>query len=132
MSVFVDSTAFVALVVTPDQHHAEVTAEWTSLLRAHERLVTTSYVVLETVAVVQKRFGIEVAVRFTRDILPLVEVWWVDERRHEEGMLIWQHSNRRALSLTDCVSFAAMTAASVSSALSCDRHFAEQGFEVLP
>lgn len=132
MSVFVDATAFIALVVATDSHHKVVSAHWAALLQARERLVTTSYVVHETVAVLQKRFGLDVAKRFVRDLLPITEVWWVDERLHAEGTLVWLNFNRQTLSLVDCVSFAAMTARMVPRALSCDRHFAEQGFEVLP
>src|ERR1035437_4820854 len=131
MSVFVDATAFVAFVVAPDSHHEVILAKWAELLANQERLVTTNYVALETVAVLQQRFGLEAAVRFTTEVLPAVEVWWVDERIHEAAIVVWLHFNRRALSLTDCVNFAAMSGANVPRPLSCDRHFAEQGFEVL-
>lgn len=80
----------------------------------------------------QKRFGLEASIRFATEVLPVVEVWWVEERMHEAAMLAWLHFNRRALSLTDGVSFAAMPTGEVSRALTCDRHFADQGFEVLP
>jgi predicted nucleic acid-binding protein len=41
-------------------------------------------------------------------------------------------SARRRLSLVDCTSFEVMRRLGITSAFAIDRHFVEQGFEVLP
>ena len=94
--------------------------------------MTTSYVVLESVSLVQARMGIE-AVRGLQILLdPLVSVHFVDEMLHVAAIEQLLTLSRRSVSLVDCASFAFMRHNGLERAFSFDRHFAEFGFSLVP
>ncbi len=128
MSVFVDTSAVLALLVPSDRAHAEARAVF-ERLRARERpLVTTSYVLLETYALADRRMG-RTAVREIRDNLaPLLEIVWVTRELHERGLDLLLAGSARALSLVDAVSFLAIRELAAEAVFAFDRHFAEAGF----
>lgn len=132
MSVFVDTSAFLALLDADDAGHPAVRESWEALVREEAGLWSTSYVLVETCALVQNRLGMEALRLFDEDVLPVVAIHWVGETDHEAGMSAVLAVNRKKLSLVDCVSFAAMRAAGTRRALTVGSHFREQGFEVLP
>ena len=128
MSVFVDTSAFLALLDASDQFHTAAATVWRRLLESESRLVTSSYVLVETFALTQNRLGPAASRTFERDILPTVEVIWIDQDLHRSSVAAFLAAARRRLSLVDCVSFEVMRANGISRAFAFDRHFAEQGF----
>lgn len=68
---------------------------------------------------------------FHEDIVPLLQVEWVGEELHQRGADAVLTANRRNLSLVDCTSFAAVRRLGIKQVFAFDRHFAEQGFELL-
>ncbi len=63
MSVFVDTSGLLAILDAEDLHHAQAAACWKELIERDEPLVSTSYVLVETFALVQKRLGLAAAHR---------------------------------------------------------------------
>jgi predicted nucleic acid-binding protein len=98
------------------------------LVEAEEALLVSSYVVVETVALLQSRFGMAAVRRWEDDLAPILTIVWVDAGLHAEGMAGLLTAGRRDLSLVDCVSFACMRRHSIGRAFHFDRHFREQGF----
>lgn len=132
MNVFVDTSGFYAVVDADDEHHAAARAEWVGLLEGRHTLHTTSYILVETLALLQNRIGVECIRAFTADILPLLQVFWVDEGTHRSAHHALLVAARRDLSLVDCVSFEAMRRLHLDYAFCFDEHFSEQGVRVLP
>jgi uncharacterized protein len=130
--VFVDTSGLFAALDADDVNHAPAAALFRDLLAGDTTLVTTSYVVAEATAVIQRRLGIEAARRLLLDHASVFDIAWVDEDLHSRGVSAWLAARRRSLSLVDCVSFALMHELHLNTALTFDRHFAEQGFRVLP
>ena len=64
--------------------------------------------------------------------VPLLEVDWITEDDHARGMEAVLLAARRKLSLVDCVSFRSMRNPGLSTDLTFDDHFREQGFTVVP
>jgi predicted nucleic acid-binding protein len=62
-----------------DQHHGSAAATWTDLLQGDEALVTTNYVVVESIALLQHRAGLAVVRRFLAEFLPALDVHWIQE-----------------------------------------------------
>ena len=118
----------MAVLHAADESHAAAARALRSLVESKEDLVTTSYVLVETMALLQHRFGLEAARRFHDDVLPLLAVVWVDAELHSEGTAALLTAGRRDLSLVDCVSFACMRQRGLSRAFHFDKHFKEQGF----
>lgn len=132
MKVFVDTSALLAVLDANDRGHSAVARAWKDLLSGEHELLTTSYVLVETFALVQSRIGVEAARVLDQDLLPAVAVIWLDEEIHRAAVSALLTAGRRQLSLVDCASFETMRRHGVTTALTLDSHFAEQGFEVLP
>ena len=132
MSVFVDTSAFYALMVRNDDAHEAVRSAFAATTAARRALWTTSFVIVETMALLQHRGGIAAARDFDEEVLPAVKVQWVDEPLYRQGVDRLWRADRRRVSLVDAVSFEFMVAQGIDTALAVDPHFAEAGFTVLP
>lgn len=132
MSAFADTSAFYALLVRTDEAHGPVRAAFAACLEARRPLWTTSFVIVETMALLQHRIGLDAARDFDDDVLPAVRVRWVDEHLYRLGVDRLRREDRRQISLVDCVSFEFMVYQGIDAALAVDPHFAEAGFRVLP
>ncbi len=115
-----------------DDQHSRAEAEWRRLVGGGSGLLTTSYVLVETTALVQHRLGMVAVGVLEQEIRPVLRVEWVDEALHASGMASVLAAGRRGLSLVDCVSFAVMARAGLREAFAFDDHFAGRGFSCLP
>ena len=132
MTVFIDTSAFYALMVRTEEGHDAVRTAFADLLEDERPLHTTSFVVVETMALLQHRIGLAAARDFDEDLLPAVRVHWVDDALYRRGAERLWREDRRHLSLVDAVSFELMKTRGISTALALDPHFAGAGFTVLP
>lgn len=132
MTAFVDTSALLAVLHAGDANHARAARSWRRLVESDERLVTTSYVLVETLALLQHQFGLGAVDDFQNAVVPLLTTVWVDAELHAEGVAGLLTARRRDLSIVDCVSFACMRRQEIARAFHFDRHFVEQGFEPVP
>lgn len=130
-TVFIDTSALLAVLDADDFFHKTASSKWSQLLLTGTNLFCSSYVILETYALTQHRLGIDALRVLHEDIYPLLHVHWVDSTLHEAGMSGILTAGRKGLSLADCVSFALMRRLGIRKAFTFDRHFREQGFEVV-
>ena len=93
---------------------------------------TSNYILVETLALVQGRLGMEAVRRFQEDIFPLLSLEFITPKMHRLATAALLSSSRRRLSLVDCVSFEVMRETGIRRAFAFDPHFKEQGFEVVP
>ena len=107
-------------------------AAFASLVTGRRLLWTTSFVIVETIALLQHRIGRDGAKDFDEEVLPAVRVRWVDDHLYRLGIDRFWREDRRQVSLVDCVSFEFMRMERVGAALAVDVHFADAGFDVLP
>jgi len=128
VSVFVDTSALLAVLHAGDENHSRAARTFRALVESKESLLTTSYVLVETTALLQHRFGIPAVRLFQDDVAPVLGVVWVDAELHREGTAALVTAGRRELSLVDCISFACMRRQGVTRAFHFDRHFRAQGF----
>ena len=132
MALFVDTSALIALLDAADPQQDSVRAVWARALADQERLVTSNYILVETLAVVQRRFGTGAVRVLLDDVAPVLELHWIDEPLHDAAVRGLRAASRRTLSLVDCTSFELMRALGLRAAFTLDPHFAEQGFTMLP
>jgi len=90
-------------------------------------LLTTSYVILETYALLGRRLGPAAVRAFREDFVPLLEIVWVDPDLHERGLDLLLARSLRDLSLVDTVSFLVARAEGIREAFAFDGHFDEEG-----
>ena len=132
MTVFVDTSAFFAVLDAADQNHEQAKATWVELISEEANLLCTNYVLVETLALVQRRLGIDAVRVFQEDVVPVMHVEWVEQVHHSAGVTALLIASNRGLSLIDCVSFETMRRLGVRTAFAFDSHFFEQGFVCLP
>lgn len=131
MATFVDTSAIYPLIVADDPDHAAVRAALEALRTDDEHLVTHSYVLSEAIALLQRRVGLA-AVQRLAEVVPLLSIRWIDRDLHDRAFHALLASDRRSVSFVDEVSFLVMREAGAARALSLDRDFAVEGFEVIP
>ena len=132
MTIFVDTSAFYAIVDDRDPNHDRARSTLAGLLAADGLLATHEYVVVESTALIQRRLGLGALRRFVDDLLPLVEIAWLDETLHVEAREALLAAGRRDVSLVDWTSFLVMRRHGVRRAFTFDPDFGAEGFEVAP
>jgi predicted nucleic acid-binding protein len=131
VTVFVDTSALYAVLDRDDANHAAAAATFSSLL-ASATLVSHSYVAVETSALVQRRLGADALRTLHDDVLPVLEVAYVDESLHRSAVAAHLASGARHVSLVDWTSFELMRRRELAEAFAFDEDFLQQGFVVLP
>jgi len=130
--VFVDTSAFFAVIDQDDGNHERALKQWSALLVPENVLVTTNYVVVEAATLIHRRLGPRAAAAFHADMMPLVHVQFVSAQQHGAAVAASLLAARRGPSIVDCASFEVMRGLGVADAFTFDRHFTAQGFDVKP
>ena len=131
MSVFADTSALYAVLDRDDDNHAAAGEAFAALLD-QAALLTHGYVVVETSALVQRRLGMEAVRALADDVLPALELVFVDESLHRAAAAALLASGARDVSLVDWTSFELMRRLGVEEAFAFDDEFARQGFALIP
>lgn len=130
-AVYLDTSALLPLLDRDDADHEAVVAAVRTLVEKGTALVTSSYTLVETGALVRSRLGIVAFRRLGETLERAAEVVWVDEDLHWKA---WAKAAaaRRGPGLVDCVGFLVMKQLGIKTALALDNHFKKEGFETLP
>lgn len=131
MNVFVDTSAFLAVLDRSDDRHAAAKRTWLETLGGEVNLVCHNYILVETSAVLARRIGMEAVRSFERDIVPILKLVWVTRDIHEAAVGAHLAAGRRGLSLVDCASFEIMRRAGIGTAFVYDPHFGEFGCDLI-
>ena len=130
MTVFVDTSAMLALVNEDDSFHEAAVDTWRGISRTRE-LHTTNAVVFEMIALTQRRYGMGSVRAFFDNYLPSLDIEHVSADVFDAASSAFLRANSRKLSLVDCISFQVMDRRGIRSAFTYDRHFREAGFSQL-
>jgi len=129
--IYVETSAFYALLDRADPYHKEASSLWVALMDNNFTLVTSNYVVSETVKLLQKRIGFEAARAWYKDILSVVDVLWIGEGIHQQAYELWLNLGRIPLSLVDCTSFVTMHHHQIEKVFCFKSYFVDYGFDIL-
>jgi uncharacterized protein len=132
MNVFLDTSALFALLDQDDDNHQRAAGVWRKILEEGARLITSNYVLVETVALLQSRIGIEAVRLFQTEMAPAIHIEYVNADLHRLGIASLLAVGKRKLSLVDCVSFEIMRELGLTHAFTFDAHYRGQGFGTLP
>lgn len=127
--VFVDTSAILALINPLDESHEAARKAFEKLQAREAPLLTSSFVLVETYALIGRRLGLDAVAAFRRDFAPLLEIVWVGGALHESGLDLLLERRVSDLSLVDAVSFLLMRQRRIDEAFAFDRHFTEEGFQ---
>lgn len=128
---FVDTSALLAFLDRDASRHESVVARLAEVL-ADGTGVAHNYVVIETEALARRRLGGPVARRLLEDVVPLLDMTWVDADLHATAVAAHVKAPRRRSSLVDHVSFEVMRRRGETVALALDAGFAAEGFRLIP
>jgi predicted nucleic acid-binding protein len=128
MNIFADTSGFYALLVKNDYMYVRAKENFSYFAQNNAVLITSSFVLVETTALLQRRVGIMAVQDFHLKIFPLLEVIWADDQWHQKAMQRLFTQKNQGLSLVDCLSFEIMDSLDIDTAFAFDRHFEENGF----
>lgn len=133
-AVFVDTGGWMACADRADPAHEACAGARDAALEAGCILITTDFVVDETLTLIRFRLG-----------LPAGSVWWqqidgstrlrwerVESDRFERARHLFFQYRDKDLSFTDCTSVAVMRELKLKTVITTDGHFRQVGFDVLP
>lgn len=128
--LFVDSSAFYALIDLDDHNHRRAFSLFRGVARQRRQLVTTNFVVAETHALILSRLGRALAARWlltlTAGVLRVTE----EDESRAKAIIVTYHD--KDFSYCDAVSFAVMERLNFLQALAFDVHFRQYArFEIL-
>jgi predicted nucleic acid-binding protein len=130
--IFVDSSAFLALLDEDDEYHTTAIETLRLLARQRAQQFTTNVVVIEAHALILSTLGIGPGQAFLRAAggggTTIVRSRASDEERARE--IIYQYDDKD-FSMTDAISFAVMERLHITRAFTFDRHFSQYGFTIL-
>jgi predicted nucleic acid-binding protein len=124
--IFVDSGGWYALIVPSSPEHHQMRS-WHQGNR--EPLITTDYVLDETLTLLRARGRNDRALAVGRDLLEgvLSAVHKVEAADIAAGWDVFSRFSDKGWSFTDCVSYAVMQRLGITTAASFDHHFRQFG-----
>jgi predicted nucleic acid-binding protein len=133
-AVFVDTGGWMACADRADPAHAACAAARDATLEAGRILITTDFVVDETLTLIRFRLGLAAADTWWQQIDGSARLRWerVENDRFERARNLFFGYCDKDLSFTDCTSIAVMRELKLKTVITTDRHFHQVGFEVLP
>lgn len=130
-SIFVDTGAWYAAMVRRDRDH-EAAKQF--LKNNTLPLITTDYVMDETVTLLLSRVGHSYAVQFL-DMLQTsqkIQLVYLTPRQIAATAALFRERSDKQWSFTDCSSFILMQDHQIQTAFAFDEHFRQAGFQVKP
>lgn len=124
--IFIDTSAFLALEDEADQHHEEALRFRDKVLfKGDYEMITTSYILDESLTLIRARLGIKASIDFSKKIRKskVVEILPVSKEIEEEALDLFEKYDDKDFSFTDCVSFSVMLQMGIKEAFAFDRHF---------
>jgi predicted nucleic acid-binding protein len=133
-AVFVDTGGWMACADRNDPAHLACMAARDSALEAGRVLITTDFVVDETLTLIRFRLGLAAANAWWEQIDGSARLRWerVENDRFERARHLFFQYRDKDLSFTDCTSFAIMRELKLTTVITTDGHFRQVGFDVLP
>ena len=132
--LFADTAGWMACADAGDPDHEAACTVRDDWLEHQGLLITSDYIIDETLTLLRFRLGLSAAEEWWQDIAGSRRV--VRELIHEERAerarhLFFRHRDKD-FSFTDCTSFALMRELRIREALTTDKHFRQAGFQMLP
>jgi predicted nucleic acid-binding protein len=126
--IFVDSGAWAALLLEDDVHHARAV---TWYLSNSTRLITTDYVIDETLTLIMTRGRKQRAIAFGDQFFPgpsdMADLYVIDDIDRLNAWDVFHRFRDKQWSFTDCTSYAVMKRLGIDTAFSFDDHFRQFG-----
>lgn len=129
-----DTAGWMACADASDPDHVRCAEARDTALEAGQILLTTDFVVDETLTLLRFRLGLPAAHAWWQQIDGSSRLRWerIDSTRFEKARELFFRYRDKDFSFTDCTSFVIMREARLTHALTTDSHFRQMGFQVVP
>jgi len=132
--VFVDTSAWIAIINPRDKYHFAAKEFYSDTLAQKRRLLISNFIVAETYTNLLCKVGRHKAWSFL-DIIeqsPSVHCIWSSQELETQARDILRRYDDQDFSYTDAASFAMMQQREITDAFAFDHHFSVVGFIQLP
>ncbi|MBU4223591.1 MAG: type II toxin-antitoxin system VapC family toxin [Euryarchaeota archaeon] len=135
--IFVDTSAFLAIVNEKDNNHAAAIQFLDEIKNGKIRIrkiITSDYIIDETLTRIRYSVGHKEAVEWGKDILAskVIEKMEIEVELFRSAWELFRTYDDKKLSFTDCTSFALMKKRGIEKVFSFDEDFKRPGFILLP
>lgn len=130
--IVIDTSAFYALISSTDTFHIRAKSAYERVLDLEWELWTTSYIMVETSALVHHRLGFDFLKSFSETILSdIFHVVWIEKAIHTEA---WRRMMQRQGKTFSLVDWTTMVVAEriKGSVFTFDQGFSQQGILTFP
>ena len=129
--VIVDTSAIYALISASDSFHEKARRTYEHLLDRNAELYTTSYILVETSALVHHRLGFHLLKAFVESIQGIFSTYWIDRAIHIEAWRSMVEREGQRLSLVDWTTIVVAKKLN-ASVFAFDEDFRQEALVVLP
>ncbi len=129
-SVFFDTSAIYSYVNLLAPNHQKVK---TFINNFKGKLVITNYIFDEIITLILSRLGHKTASIVGNILLnsPQISNYWIIENDKKDGWELFLRRTDKEYSFTDCISFVVMRKLNIKKCLTTDKHFRQEGFEII-
>lgn len=128
--VFIDTSAWYSFLNQRDTDHKRILR---ILQRDDLKLVTTNFIVVETLNLLVSRRQKHIAIQFGKMLREgsEISIGYISTKEEIEAWKIFEKYADHDFSFTDCSSFAFMKRMKIQKAIALDNDFREAGFELI-
>lgn len=131
MKAFVDTSGFYALVSSTDRFHVNARGTYESLILDEVPLYTSSYVLVESIALIQRRLAYSVLKAFVNSVTEVFSIIWVGEKIHKDAWDLVEQRQGREFSFVDATTI--LIAKEIDAhVVTFDDSFRKVGLKTLP
>lgn len=131
MKAFLDTSGFYALVSSTDRFHVNARDAYESLILDDVPLYTSSYVLVESIALIQRRLGYSVLKAFVDSVTEVFLIIWVGEKIHKDAWNLVEQRQGGEFSFVDATTI--LIAKEIDAhVVTFDDSFKKVGIKTLP
>ena len=132
-TVFVDTSAWLALINKTDLRHQQAKAIRDHLFETHNNLLVTDYILVELANALSR-------IPFRKAVIQLIsfiqsseniQIIEIEKNLFQKAWELYSERPDKEWSRTDCVSFVVMRTMGLTEAFTSDHHFEQAGFNIL-
>lgn len=131
--LFIDTGAFIAKFLPADQFHIKATEIWKQLDKKQSKIVTSNFVLDETLTLLARRSSYEFAAEIAQALYSSEATKIVRPTLETElsALTFFEKFSDQKISFTDCISFQLMKENNIKEVFSFDKHFTFAGFNLI-
>lgn len=133
-AVFADSFAWIAAINKSDNYHKIALKTIETLLEKGLKLVTSNYVIVETINALSKAEFRKAVIEFIDklEMSPSVEIIKITDEMYNNAWALYQQRMDKDWGIiTDCTSFEVMRMFNIKKAFTNDKHFEQAGYSLV-